>query len=209
MGRGLIPAILALFLPTYILLYNYSESGVDFTVICLVGIFYAFTYLTASGGGETLTGIAFDFFDPNWYLDQEQYLVDKAADIASASDIETAMAITINAQTTLAAYANLKEVEKAIAEGSSKELGLGLAGMLMGAFVLLLIGGIILNLMDQAKISGILLLIGGIAALGALFFAWDALSYIASQGDWIPIPIGALLALFAGFRAITTPEDQY
>ncbi|MFQ5979625.1 MAG: zinc ribbon domain-containing protein [Candidatus Heimdallarchaeota archaeon] len=186
MKRGGIPAIISVFLPTYLLIYFYSENEFTLFVAGSVGLFMVITtYSETLPNGENNTGTGFAIFDPNWYLDLKKLNV--------PSSREEAM----NNSTIRAAYGNLRD------RSEGAELALGFAGMLFGVFVLLLLGGIILNLMDQEKNSGILFLIAGAASLGAMLLAWDGVQAVNSVGDSFPIPVGVLLVFFAGYRAYT------
>ncbi|MFQ5979567.1 MAG: hypothetical protein ACE5OZ_15675 [Candidatus Heimdallarchaeota archaeon] len=207
MGRGFIPAILSVFLPTYILIYNLSESDSSSIIGVGIGLYTVVTLYSSSSGGESTSGSATALFNPNWYLDLEGYMTD----FSYSSDAETQSAEVINNFVVSAAYGNLKEALDDSGNLVVSDLALGLSGMLFGSFIALLIVGIILNLMDKEKISGYLFLIGGILALAAMYFAYDGITalYEGTSGNWIPIPFGALLVLFAGYRAVTAKEVGY
>lgn len=170
-------------------------------VVGSVGVFMTITsYSFTSTGGETSSGTAFAFFDPNWYLDLKEL---KAP---SSTDPDQFAAEAYNNRIIRAAYGNLRD------RSDGAELALGFAGMLFGVFVLCLLGGLILNLIakerSQEKNSGILFLIAGAASLGAMLLAWDGLSAVTTDGDLFPLPVGVLLVFFAGYRAYTGEKLQ-
>jgi hypothetical protein len=196
--RGLIPAIISVFLPTYLLFYFHSEEGATLVVAGAIGMFWAVTtYSNTASSGENTTGTAFAFFDPNWYLDLQKYMMD----FSYSGDLEERIAQSYNNWMIRAAYGNLRDRQ------DGADLALGFSGMLFGLFILLLISGIILSLMEQEKNSGIVFFIATAAAVGAMLFAWDGLQAAIpnDQGSAFPIPIGIFLVLFAGFRAYFAP----
>ena len=209
LGKGLVSAITALFLPTYILIYNYSGNVYSLLAIQVVGIFYVFAFFSSSAGGTSTDGTGLRIFDPNWYLDLEKYLTDQLPYNAD----DTSFAEYIADDGIFALYGNYKDV----IDNPGTEIALGIGGMLMAAFVVLLIGGIIVNIIGQQKMSGILFILAGVAALGALLLTWmtvngldDAFRLVIYPGDkFIPIPVGALTALFGGIRAIRAESDTY
>lgn len=207
MGRGFIPALIAVFLPTYILIYNFSESDSSSIMGIGIGLFTVVTLYSSSGGGASTSGSATAIFNPNWYLDLEGYMTD----FSYSSDAETRGAEVINNYGVSAAYGNLKDALDGSGNLVLSDLALGLSGMLFGSFIALLIVGLILNLMDKEKISGYLFLGAGFLALAAMYFAYDGITtlYKGTSGNWIPIPFGALLVLFAGYRAVKTKEDGF
>ncbi|MFW9916113.1 MAG: zinc ribbon domain-containing protein [Candidatus Thorarchaeota archaeon] len=199
MKRGLIPAIISVFLPTYLLVYIWSEEGATLVVVGAIGMFWAVTtYSSTASSGENTTGTAFAFFDPNWYLDLREYMTS----FSYSDDFEQQLAEVYNNWMIRAAYGNLRDVS------DGADLALGFSGMLFGLFILLLISGIVLGLMEQEKNSGIVFFIATAAAVGAMLFAWDGLQAAipSDQGSAFPIPIAIFLVLFAGFRAYFAPE---
>jgi len=201
LGKGLASAITGLFLPSYVLLYNWSEGGDSLVVLQIFGLFYVFAFYSISIGGFNADATAFRIFDPNWYLDLEKYVTDASY----SSDTETELAERFADLGIEMVYGNYKDFFE---EG--EDLALGIGGMLMAAFVVLLVLGIILNIAGQVKGSGILILIAGLAALGALMLTWMSLAgmdsvfpFFTVPGDkYIPIPFGCLLVILAGVRAV-------
>jgi len=209
LAKGLVSAITALFLPTYILIYNYSGSFYSLLAIQAVGIFYVFAFFSSAAGGASTDGTGLRIFDPNWYLDLEKYLTDQLPYTADDTSVAEYMAV----DGIFALYGNYKDV----IDNPATEIALGIGGMLMAAFVVLLIGGIFVNIIGQQKMSGILFILAAAAALGALLLTWmtiNGLDYAFRlafyPGDnFIPIPVGALTVLFGGIRAIRAKSDTY
>jgi hypothetical protein len=209
LGKGLATAIMGLFLPSFILLYNWSpDTGGSLLVIQMFGVFYVFAFYSTSTGGTSSDGTGFRLFDPNWYLDLEKYF----SNPSFSSNAETATAEAYADHGIFVLYGNYKEV----VTGNSTNIVLGIPGMLMAVFLLFLLIGIIVNLIGSQKGSGILFIFAGVAALGALFLSWSMLygldtigsAFTNAPGDkYVPIPFGAILVLLAGLRAMIAKEE--
>ncbi|MFQ5980272.1 MAG: hypothetical protein ACE5OZ_19225 [Candidatus Heimdallarchaeota archaeon] len=220
MGKGLATAIMALILPTYILIYNWSpNTGGSLLVLQVFGVFYVSAYYSDSRGGTSSEGTAIRIFDPNWYLDLEKYLTNASY----SSNNETNTAESFADHGIFAVFGNYK----GIIEGDTTNVVLGVSGMLMAIFLIFLLFGIFFNLIGQQKGSGILFLFSGAAALGALFITWSMLYglnpiggsspfpeitsiFSSAPGDkYVPIPFGAILVVLAGLRAfLAKPEHE-
>lgn len=210
LGKGLATAIMGLFLPSFILLYNWSpDNGGSLLVLQMFGVFYVFTFYSTSIGGTSSDGTGFRLFDPNWYLDLEKYL----SNPSFSSNSETAMAEAYADHGIFVLYGNYEEIIK----GNSTNIVLGIPGMLMAVFLLFLLSGIMVNLIGSQKGSGILFIFAGIAAFGALFLSWSMLYGLETIGNpftnapgdkYVPIPFGAILVFLAGLRAMIAKEEQ-
>jgi hypothetical protein len=207
-GRGLIPAVVAVFLPVYVLFYSYSESTGDMNALVFMGIFFVVTWYEVSPSmGDGSSSTSFFFFDPNWYLDIEKYITDYNY---STDDSDSMVSEVMGTYYGVGGgYGNLKDVIN-----GGEDWALGIPGYLMAAFILFLAIGIILNVSNQEKLAGYLFLIAGVVALIAMLITWDALTNLApggiamSEGDWTPIPIGSVLVLIAGIRGVTTEQRR-
>ncbi len=205
MGKGLIPAIIALILPAFLIVYYSPNSDVvNILSITAFGAFYVFHYSNYVYSDPSLNtkGQIFLPLNPGWYTDLHKVMTE----YEYSSDPETLLAETGALSGVVQVYGNFKEV---VIDSTATEYALGTGGMLMAAFVLLMVGGILLNLIGQEKISGFLFLGSGVASLAALLLTWSMLSgWEAMEGDFFPVPLGALFLLFAGIRGILAkPED--
>ncbi|MFW9913998.1 MAG: hypothetical protein ACFFGZ_00180 [Candidatus Thorarchaeota archaeon] len=216
LGKGLATAIMSLFLPSFILLYNWSpDTGGSLLVIQMFGVFYVFAFYSSSLGGTSSDGTGFRLFDLNWYLDLDKYF----SNLSFSSNQETAAAEAYADHGIFVLYGNYEEV----VTGNSANIALGIPGMLMAVFLLFLLAGIIVNLIGSQKGSGILFIFAGIAVFGALILSWSMLygldtigsaftgapsEFANAPGDkYVPIPFGAILVLLAGLRAMIAKEE--
>jgi hypothetical protein len=214
-------ALTALVTPAFLFFYNGEDAtGINLFYITAVGFFYVITFGSFTTLlGESFQGFAFRIFDPNWYLDMEKYL----GDASHTTPTSNASLMTYNAenlcdQAIMWVYSNPKD----------GDISLGIAGMLMAAYLISLLAGIGIDLANQPKIAGAVLLVGAAAGLGAMLLVYLDFTSMSGGFDFayrwspniasaqfpydklIPIPIGIIPATLAGIRAIMTkPNTEY
>ena len=222
MGRLVVGAALtALVTPAFLFFYHHEDAvGNNLFYITAVGFFYVITFANFTNWqGQSFEGFAFRVFDPNWYLDMGKYLGDASYTTpTSNSSLLTYNAESLCDQAIMWVYSNPKDGDSA----------LGIAGMLMAAYLILLLAGIVADIANQPKIAGAVLLAGTAAGLGAMLLVYlDFTSMSGGFGfalQWsptiafaefpydklIPIPIGIIPAGLAGMRAIMAkPKPEY
>jgi hypothetical protein len=213
-GRVVVGAALtALLTPAFLFFYHHEDAaGNNLLFFTAVGFFYVITFANFTNWqGHSYEGFAFRIFDPNWYLDVGKYL----GDASYTTPTSDSSLMTFNAE---------KLCDQAIAwvyGNGTTDSTLGIAGVLMAAYLVLLLAGIGVDIANQPRIAGIVLLIGTLAGLAAMllvyldftstsggfefWLAWSPLTAAEFPYDkLIPIPIGIIPAALAGIRAIMT-----
>ncbi len=222
MGRVVVGAALtALVTPAFLFFYHHEDAvGNNLFYITAVGFFYVITFANFTNWqGQSFEGFAFRVFDPNWYLDIGKYLEDASYTTpTSNSSLMTYNAESLCDQAIMWVYGNPKDV----LEGNASDYALGIAGILMAAYLVLLLAGIGADIANQPKIAGIVLLVGTLAGLGAMLLVY--LNFTSMSGGFnfalvwspslafgefpydklIPSPIGIIPAALAGIRAVMT-----
>ncbi|MFX0113639.1 MAG: hypothetical protein ACFFB3_03755 [Candidatus Hodarchaeota archaeon] len=191
MGKGLIPALFALVLPTYGVWFSITRF--DFSETHLVAPFYVFY-----AHGRATPHLR--FFDLSWYFDLGKHgnALNPAEPIQSGYDNLIAMV-----------FGNYREI---MLDGANTSWKLDLGGLFFGTFIFLMLIGIILNVMNFQRVSGVLFLL---AAFCAIWTQWnhylvakDALqAYVNTlnpkpASECVTFPLGLWLVVISGLSAL-------
>lgn len=179
MTIGAIIAVAGFIIPQFLFIWT---GGNSVTLFIAAGYFTVFAYQEVDlGWFGSSNDFGIHIFSPNWYL--------KPDDIGSGSELVDLV---------------MNVFEVALYPGDFGNTSLAPSGMLFGlSLILAIVGTLFAIIIKNHKMAGIIFIITAVVSFLSLILTWLNSTDLAwfggvLEGNFLPVPIGALVFLLAG-----------